>query len=177
MRRLLRYPVALLASLPAVVAMSAPSEYQLKLDLFPKFTRFIEWPGQSSVRNLYAPFTLGVIGQSPFGDDLDRYFLKQLLKGKSVQVRYCRTLEDLDSCDLVFICASEKDRLKPILARVRQRPILTVSDTPGFAKAGVMVSFLREGNRLAFEVNVATAKEAGIQFASNFLQVVHVVAS
>ena len=97
MRRLLRYPVALLASLPAVVAMSAPSEYQLKLDLFPKFTRFIEWPGQSSVRNLYAPFTLGVIGQSPFGDDLDRYFLKQLLKGKSVQVRYCRTLEDLDS--------------------------------------------------------------------------------
>jgi hypothetical protein len=169
--------MALLVSTPTVFAISAPSEYQLKLDLLPKFTRFVEWPSQSSVRNPFAPFILGVIGQSPFGDDLDRYFLKQLLKGKSVQVRYCRTLEDLDSCDLVFICASEKDRLKPILARVRQRPILTVSDTPGFAKAGVMVSFLREGSRLAFEVNVATAKETGIQFASSFLQVVRVVAS
>jgi hypothetical protein len=177
MRRLFRLPMALLVSLPAAFAISAPSEYQLKLDLLPKFTRFVEWPSQSSVRNPYAPLILGVIGQSPFGDDLERFFHKQLLKGKGVQVRYCRTLEDLDSCDLVFICASEKDRLKPILARVRQRPILTVSDSPGFAKAGVMVCFLREGNRLAFEVNVATAKEAGIQFASNFLQVVRVVAS
>ena len=176
MPRAFGLPLALLASLPAVVVMAAPSEYQLKLDLIPKFTRFVEWPNQSPVRNPDSPFILGVFGHSPFGDDLDRYFLKQPLKSKGVQIRYCRTLDDLDTCDLVFICASEKDRLKPILARVRQKPILTVSDTPGFAKAGVMVSFLREGNRLAFEVNANTAKESGIQFASNFLQVVRIVA-
>jgi hypothetical protein len=177
MRRWLRTPLCLLASLPATAVPQVPSEYQLKMELIPKFTRFVEWPNQSPVRNPYAPFILGVIGHSPFGDDLDRYFQKQTLKGKGVQIRYCRTLEDLDTCDLVFICASEKDRLKPILARVRQKPILTVSDSPGFAKAGVMVSFLREGNRLAFEVNAATAKEAGIQFGSSFLQVVRIVAS
>jgi hypothetical protein len=177
MRRALSIPVCLLASMPAGAVMQAPSEYQLKMDLIPKFTRFVEWPSQSPVRNSYSPFILGVIGRSPFGDEFERYFLKQTLKGKGVQIRYCRTLEDLDTCDLVFICASEKDRLKPILARVRQKPILTVSDSPGFSKEGVMVCFLREGNRLAFEVNAASAKEAGIQFASSFLQVVRIVAS
>jgi hypothetical protein len=176
MPRLLRFLVTLLASLSAVAVISAPSEYQLKMELIPKFTRFVDWPSQSTVRNPYSPFILGVIGHSPFGDEFDRYFLKQPLKNKGVQVRYCRTLEDLDTCDLLFICASEKDRLKPILSRVRQKPILTVSDTPGFAKSGVMVSFLREGSRLTFEVNATAAKESGLQFASNFLQVVRIVA-
>jgi len=177
MRHAFGLPVVLLASLPAAAVMQAPTEYQTKLDLISKFTRFVEWPGQSAVANAQSPFILGVIGRSPFGDELDRYFLKQPLKGKGVQIRYCRTPEDLDTCDLLFICASEKDRLKGILARTRQKPVLTVSDTPGFAQAGVMVNFVKEGGRLNFEINAATAKEGGIRFASGLLQVAHVVAS
>ena len=102
MRHLLRTPLCLLAFLPVTAVTQVPSEYQLKMELIPKFTRFVEWPSQSSVRNPFAPFILGVIGHSPFGDEFDRYFQKQPLKGKGVQIRYCRTLEDLDTCDLVF---------------------------------------------------------------------------
>jgi hypothetical protein len=157
--------------------MQASSEYRSKIDLIAKFTRFAEWPTQSAVRNLNKPFVLGVIGRSPFGDELDQRFLKEPLKGKGVQIRYCRTLDDTDSCDLLFICSSEKDRLSSILARIRQKPILTVSDTAGFAQAGVMVNLVHEGSRLGFEINAAAAKEGGIRFASGFLQIARVVAS
>jgi hypothetical protein len=157
--------------------MQAPSEYLSKLDLIAKICRFTEWPAQSSTRNPYRPFVFGIIGRSPFGDVLDQFYLKQAIKGKEVQIRYCRTPDDLESCDLLFICASEKDRLGSILGRTRQKPVLTVSDTPGFAQAGVMVNFTKEGGRLGLELNAATAKEGGIRFASGLLQFARVVAS
>jgi hypothetical protein len=167
----------LLATTPVVAPAQAPSEYLIKLDLVAKICRFTEWPAQSPTRNLYRPFVFGILGRSPFGDDLDRFYLKQSIKSKSVQIRYCRTLDDLESCDLVFICASEKDHLGSILGRTRQKAILTISDTPGFAKAGVMVNFTKEGGRLGLEVNAVAAKEGGIQFASGLLQFAKVVAS
>ena len=157
--------------------MQAPSEYLSKLDLMAKICRFTEWPAQSPTRDLNRPFVLGIIGRSPFGDDLDQFYLKQSIKGKAVQIRYCRTPDDLESCDLLFICASEKDRLGSILGRTRQKPVLTISDTPGFAQAGVMVNFTKEGGRLGLELNAATAKEGGIRFASGLLQFARVVAS
>jgi len=177
MRRLALTLTLLLAPLPAAAVMQAPSEYHVKLDLISKFSRFAEWPAQSSTRNIYRPFVLGIIGRSPFGDELDQFFLKQPLKGKAVQIRYCRTPDDMDACDMLFICASEKDRLALILGHLRQKPILTVGDSPGFAQAGVMVNFVKDGPRLNFEVNAATAKDAGIRFASGFLQIARVVAS
>lgn len=177
MRRAPRVLTVLLAALPIPAPAQAPSEYLLKLDLVAKICRFTEWPSQSPTRNLYRPFVLGIIGRSPFGDDLDRFYLKQSIKGKAVQIRYCRTFDDLDGCDLVFVCASEKDRLGSILGHLRQKPILTVSDTPGFAQAGVMVNFTKDRGRLGLEVNAATAREGGIQFTSGLLQFARVVAS
>jgi len=177
MRRSLLLALPMPALLAGTLASQQATEYQAKVDLLGKLTRFVEWPATSAVRNPRKAFVLGIVGRSPFGDELDQYFLRQLLKGKQVQVRYCRGPADFEGCDLLFICASEKVRLGSILARVQQRPVLTVADTPGFAQAGVMVGLLKEGEKLVFEVNPAAAKEGGFRFGSGFLQIARIVAS
>ena len=49
-----------------------------------------------------------------------------------------------------------------VLERVKGRPILTVADAEGFARAGVMVGLVRTGARVGFEVNLASTREAGL---------------
>lgn len=174
-----RFPVAaLLLALPLGVPCAAQpvSEYAAKVDLLAKFTRFVEWPPDSPVRDPAKAFVLGVVGRSPFGDELDQHFLKQTLKGKPVQIRYCRNPGDVESCDMLFICASEKERLGDLLARVRQRPVLTVADTAGFVHAGVMVGLIKDGGKLTFEVGLPPAKALGIRFSPGFLQIARIVA-
>jgi len=92
-----------------------------------------------------------------------------------VQVRTLNQAADLGECDLLFICASERPRLAAILAQVKGRAVLTVADSDGFARTGVMVAMVRSGARVDFEVNLAPVREAGLRMAPGFLQLAHLV--
>lgn len=145
-------------------------EYVAKVVLLEKLTAYVEWPTQET-----RPFVLGVVGRSPFGDELDSHFRDRLLKGRAVQIRYYRGGEDPSGCDLLFICASEKERLGLLLSKLRGRPILTLGDSPGYAQGGVMVNLVREGPRLGFEVNVGRAKDSNLRISSGFLKLAKVI--
>jgi hypothetical protein len=156
---------------PAAVAQAAP-EYQAKIALMDKLTRFVDWP-QGAIQG--RAFVLGVLGRTPFGDELDAYFTARTLKDHPVQVRTLRQASDLAECDLLFICASERPRLAAILAQVKGRPVLTVADCDGFVRAGVMVAMVRSGDRVGFEVNLAPVRDAGLRMAPGFLQLARLV--
>jgi hypothetical protein len=152
-------------------AQSTP-EYQAKIVLMDKLTRFVDWPAGGDPQRA---FVLAVLGRTPFGDELDSYFAARPLKNRPVSVRYLHQLSELGECDLLFICASEKPRLGAILEHVKGRPILTVADTEGFAQAGVMVGLVRSGARIGFEVNLAPTRASGLRMAPGFLQLATLV--
>jgi hypothetical protein len=152
-------------------AQSTP-EYQAKVVLLEKLTRFVDWPARATT----APsFVLGVVGRTPFGDDLDAHFAARTLKNRPVTVRYFRDASDLGDCDLLFICASEKPRLASILARVRGKAVLTLADTDGFAQAGVMVGLVRVEAKVSFQVNLTPVRDSGFRIAPGFLQLATLV--
>lgn len=151
----------------ACLAFQPAPEYQLKVVLLDKLTRFVTWPQAEGASR---PFLIGVLGRTPFGDELDAYFAHHAIKGRPVDVRYYRDLSEVDGCDILFVCASERPRLSAVLAKVRGKAILTVGDAEGFAQAGVMVGIVREQSRLTFEVNLAAARQSGFRFEPGFLQ-------
>jgi len=61
--------------------------------------------------------------------------------------------------------------LKEILTSLGTASVLTVSDLPEFVRRGGMVQFVLEGNRVRFEVNLATAEHAGLTLSSELLKV------
>jgi hypothetical protein len=61
--------------------------------------------------------------------------------------------------------------LKQILTTLRDASVLTVSDLPEFTQRGGMVQFISEGDRVRFEVNLATAEHAGLTLSSELLKV------
>ena len=147
------------------------SEYATKVVLLERLCRFVTWSQAPLAVGDRSSFILAVVGQSPFGDELDAYFLTHTIKGRPVTVKYFRGPRDLGPCDLLFISSSERGRLPDILERTARKPILTVGDTEGYAARGVQVNIVPDRGHLGFEVNLAAAKTAGLQMASSFLNV------
>src|SRR5947208_2904068 len=81
---------------------------------------------------------------------------------------------------LVVFAASATDahamsNLSEVILSVRALPILTIGDTPGFAKSGGMINLILENNRVRFEVNVKAAKDADLNISSRLLALARIV--
>ncbi len=75
------------------------------------------------------------------------------------------------SCRVLYISSSEETRLREVLAGLDKAAVLTVSDIPQFAQRGGMIQFVQESNKIRFEVNLASAEDAGLTLSSELLKV------
>lgn len=153
---------------------SGASEYQVKAAFLYKFTRFVDWPS-SAFSSGNSPFVIGVLGRDPFGSTLDR-----TLEGKSVGehpivVRRYKTLDDMQTCHILFISESENDRVAKTVARLGRSPILVVGDMPRFVQRGGAVNFVIEDSKVHFEINPDAADRAGLSISSKMLSLARIV--
>ena len=117
---------------------------------------------------------IGLLGQIPFPEALE------VLDGKTVQGRklVVKRLADLSAaadCQVLFIGASEKSRLSEIIAELKDRPVLTVSEVDGFAERGGMVNLVSGQNRVGMEINREAAGRARLSISSQLLKLAKVV--
>lgn len=150
-------------------------EYRVKSVFLERFTRFVDWPENSPVNDTALPFVIGVIGRNPFGKILESDYGGHRIKGKEVVVEYYGSVGEIDSCHLLFIAGSEKSRLAAIVDRVGDKPVLTVGDSGGFARAGVHINFYRAGDKIRFEINAEALRKTGLDVASLLLDYARVV--
>jgi hypothetical protein len=116
-----------------------------------------------------------VLGRTPFGDELDNYFTAHPLKNRQVKIRYCTEPSEIGDCDLLFICSSEKPRLANILFAVKAKSILTMADSEGFARQGVMINLVQENQKMVIEVNIGPSRESRFRMNSGFLQIARII--
>jgi hypothetical protein len=174
-RRFLRAPLALLMALafllpPASCAAYASSqpvgEYHVKAAFILNFANFIEWPNTAPSSDA---FIIGILGRDPFEGAIDSLKGKTV-KGRKVVIKRYDDPEDARDADILFISASEKRALPRILKSLRNRPVLTVGDSQGFVRSGVMISMVPNGKRVGFEINNRAAQQAGIRISSQLLK-------
>jgi len=65
--------------------------------------------------------------------------------------------------------------VRPILEGLKGTNILTVGDTPGYAKQGCMIDFLMEDNKVRFEINAGAASLANLKISSKLLSLAKIV--
>jgi hypothetical protein len=120
------------------------------------------------------PFQIGVIGRSPFEGNLNQVCEKRTIQGRPVKVLYPRSADEASSCQMIFVCRSEADRLEEVLGWVKGRSVITVGDSKGFLARGIMVNFALEHERIVIWVSPETAKKGGVSFAPDFLALVKI---
>jgi hypothetical protein len=147
-----------------------PSEYQVKAAYLYNFGRFVKWPAGVAAGKGDS-FPVCVLGRDPFGSILDSTLAGEALEGKPVAIRRIAREQDAADCRILFVSSTEEHHLKEILAAIDQAGVLTVSDIPGFSRRGGMIQFVMEGDRVRFEINLATAESARLVLSSELLKV------
>jgi hypothetical protein len=150
-------------------------EYQVKAKFLGALAEYVNWPSRPWQADKDRPIVLGVVGNSPFDQFLDETFARQTIKGHKVRIVYPKNIYNTLSCDLLFICESEADRIQDILSPLKGKPILTVGDSPEFAKKGVMLNFFMDRDRILFEINLNAVRSSGLEISSHVLKLAKIV--
>jgi hypothetical protein len=143
-------------------------EYQVKAAFLYNFAQFVVWP-ETSFTNADEPFRIGVLGDNPFGKDLVETVRGETIHGRPMTIQESRRAESLTNCQIVFITNAEAGHLDEIFAKLGSRPVLTVSEIPGFTQRGGVINFYREGSKVRFEINPDAAEKNGLKIGSELL--------
>jgi hypothetical protein len=145
-----------------------PAEYSVKAAFVYNFLKYVEWPANAGCKETDS-LKLGIWGQNLFNNSFDKF------KGKPIERCFLEISEisgnqPLDQFQAVFISSTEKKGLQAILDRLKPFPVLTIGDSPGYMKAGVMINLIQRDDKLGFEINMKTAKAAGLKISSQLLK-------
>ena len=151
-------------------------EYQLKAVFLYNFAQFTEWP-PDAFQDPQAPIIIGIFGKDPFGESLDEAVRGEKVGGRPLVIRRFTRLEDVQTCHILFLTDSQSKRLPAILAAVKGRGILTVSDMENFVPQGGMVRFLTRNNRIQLRINMDAVKAARLTISSKILRSAEIVSS
>lgn len=159
----------------AVAAPPAP-EYQLKAVFLYNFAQFVNWPPEAFERT-DAPLVIGIVGDDPFGSFLDDLVRGEKIGERPIAIRRFARGEPITACHILFISPSEAGNFEKIIAQLKGRSILSVSDIPSFSRRGGMIRFVNESGKIRMRVNLKAAKSAGLELSSKLLRPATIVNS
>jgi hypothetical protein len=147
---------------------------QVKAAFLLNFLKFVTWPDDHAAPD--APIVIVVLGNESLARIVEQTAAKQAGGGRAVVVRAARTARDIPAAPhLLFISASEQDRLAVLLRQYEGRPVLTVGDGAGYGAAGVVLNSYTSDTRIRFEANTTAAAHAGLQISSHLLRLARIV--
>ncbi|MBI3844879.1 MAG: YfiR family protein [Planctomycetes bacterium] len=157
------------------VASEDDLELRVKAAFLYNFAKFVTWPEKSFVDSK-SPLVIGIVGDDPFKSVLDQTVGGKTVDGHQIQVKRFGKGDDLRACHILFVAASESERLDAILASIWSAPVLTVGDFDGFTRRGGIIRFYKLDNRIRFEIATECAKKVDLTISSQLLKVATIVA-
>lgn len=175
-RTLLACAAGLLAQSPqqALPAQAIASQDELKAVFLLHLARFVTWP-ESSFSSPSAGLTIGVFPGDPVGAVLDDLALGERVGSHPVVVRRIRSLIEMESCHLAFFPDESLTARVQLLAHLRGRPVLTVSDASAFLSMGGHVQFFSRAGQLRIRLHRENLRDSGLLPSSQLLRVAVVV--
>ena len=171
-----RFPRALFLTLLATLLPAwqvrgegaAVPEYAAKAAFLLNIAKYATWP-PSAFPDASAPIVIGILGDDPFGSALDRVVSGRVINDRRVTVRRSKRAADLRGAHVVFISPSEGERAAGVCASLAESGTLCVGDTES-AASFTAVTFSVESGRIAFTVNLASARRSNVAISSKLLQ-------
>lgn len=165
----------LLSCLPVSVGAATPSDTPraplLKAAYLYHFLDFVAWP--DSIDGTLV--RVGILGDDPFGPVVDEVFAGPADGARRFAIERSDDVDGLRDCHLVFFGLETADAIAAALDALRDLPVLTVAQHPGFAARGGHVNFFVEDERLRFEINLDATQAAGLRPSARLLKLARIV--
>ena len=150
------------------------SEYQVKAAFVYNFAKFIEWPA-SAFQSSDSPIVLCVSGTTDAYSKAFSAIDGKTAQGRAIRIRREPGIQDLASCQILYLASEDQGRVKASLHAVRAASVLTISGIDGFADAGGVIGLVVADSRVQFEINKAAGDRAGLKISSHVLKLARAV--
>src|SRR5437016_1943339 len=115
------------------------SEYLIKAGFIYNFAKLVEWPASAFAQSEHQ-IIIGVLGNDSLATLLDRVVDGKKIDGRPFVVKRLRNKEYKDcNCHILFISTAEAARGDEIIQLMKSTSVLTIAETPGFAKRGGII--------------------------------------
>ncbi len=148
-------------------------EYTAKAALTFNFARYTDWPASAVATS---PEVLRVCVKG--GDTVITAFKGvggRRIGKRHIRVNALRRGDDPGNCDVIFVDSRDRRSISLLLARVRDLPVLTIGEIPGFADYGGIINIFRSGDKFRFEVSLKAAKRTNLVISSRLLRLAKVI--
>lgn len=136
---------------------SQVDETTLKAIYVERFTRFIEWPDYLEKEDF---FYIQVVGDAKLANNLREVYQRLKIKDKNVLVYSSNEYTKDYTPHLIYIANTKY--LDEIITKVKDHPILTITEGRGGAEAGAMINIFRKNQKLKFELNEKACQESSL---------------
>jgi len=147
---------------------------QVKAAYLYNFTKYIEWP-PDTFHSADDPAVICVIGDDRTGKILEQVTLGRKANGRPVQARNPRSLNELRSCQVLFIGFEDKERITGILRNLHDSRVLVVGQTERFLSLGGMINLVQKNGSIELEIDTKVTEAAGLKISSRLLFISRIV--
>ena len=152
-----------------------PADANLTMAFIYHVAQFTEWPA-TGLAPSQRPLTLCMLGDTTALTPGTAAIDQHPPQGLTLRVRHLPRTGLLAGCQMLFIARSEESDLPRILRGAHASHILTLSNINGFTQAGGAVGLFGSKHTIAFDVNRAALKRAGLRISSEVLKLARAVA-
>jgi hypothetical protein len=89
---------------------------------------------------------------------------------RPINIKYVERSGDIQACHLLFVAEITRSEMTRVVKEIAARPVLIVTDDELLGQEGAMVLLRPEGNRLVFEIDLATAESVNLKISARLLR-------
>lgn len=145
-------------------------ENTYKIVYLERFCRYVEWPKNAN-HITYNKFKIGIIGENPFGNQINTFFNKRKIKNRQVEVTEIKNIANINKFDLVFVSNTKNNDINTIVNTANGNPVLLIGDGLDFAKKGIHINYVLKDESLKFAINLSQLKKTKLVVDSNLLKI------
>jgi hypothetical protein len=147
------------------------SDVAVKAALLYSFAKFTVWPALAPS----APIVACIAGNDDVAAEFTQVVTGHNAGGHVFDLRPAHDSATWPICNLLFVADDQIRRGSTGLAALKRLPILTVSDSRGFATSGGVIELYLEAGRMRFAINIDAADGAGLHLSSRLLGLAKIV--
>ncbi len=153
----------------AAQELAVDNPYKVQAAFIRNFAHYVNWPERSFTSDK-ENWRVCIAGPDPFGRVLEQTLQGREEQGRSFSVIRSDEMDVLVQCHIVFIAYKDAARRRNAMERLKNRPVLSVGDSPDFLREGGVIAF-QTGDRVRMGVNLDQAKAVSLIIQTRMLEV------
>lgn len=161
---------------PVIADSNALRLGQVKSAFVLNIARFVEWPNQLKASS---QVTICLQHANPMFESM-LTIAGETISERQVAINAINHFNNLSHCQIVLLSETELTKFQTEFATDLNQPILTILDSTESPQANtrrtnILVTLVRKGARIGFEINLEKARQVNLRLSSELLKLATIV--